>query len=102
MKKSLSRKAIVSATLATVLVAALAGTALALANISLKLGTVASYDFGGFGPGYPVPGTIQIHAFTMHPGDSIPWHLPQGSELCDSRARLSHRTAPCRARPVRL
>src|SRR5262249_21932237 len=78
MKKSLSRKAIVSATLATVLVAALAGTALALSNIALKLGTVASYDFGGFGPGYPVPGTIQIHAFTMNPGDTVPWHYHKG------------------------
>jgi len=53
-------------------------TAWALANIELKLGTVASYDFGAFGPGYPVPGTIQIHAFTMRPGDTVPWHFHKG------------------------
>src|SRR5262249_61257343 len=88
MKKSLSRKAIVSATLATVLVAALAGTALALSNIALKLGTIASYDFGGFGPGYPVPGTIQIQAFVMNHGDTIPWHYHKGV----SYVILSHGT----------
>lgn len=78
MKKWLSRKAILSAAVAIVLVTVLASTAWALANITLKLGTVASYDFGGFGPGYPVPGTIQIHAFTMNPGDSLPWHFHKG------------------------
>src|SRR5262245_17271951 len=78
MKKWLSRKAMVSAVVAAVLVTVLAGTALALANIELKLGTVASYDFGAFGPGYPVPGTIQIHAFTMSPGDTVPWHYHKG------------------------
>lgn len=79
MKKWVSRKATVSAVVAIVLVTALAGTALALSNITLKLGTVASYDFGGFGPGYPVPGTIQIHAFTMNPGDTVPWHYHKGT-----------------------
>ena len=78
MRNRFSRKARVSAVVAIVLVTALAGTAWALANIHLKLGTVASYDFGGFGPGYPVPGTIQIHAFTMNPGDTIPWHYHKG------------------------
>jgi ribosomal protein L27 len=78
MWSRISRKARVSAAVAIALVTALAGTAWALANIDLKLGTVASYDFGGFGPGYPVPGTIQIHAFTMNPGDSIPWHYHKG------------------------
>jgi hypothetical protein len=68
----------VSAGVVIALVTVLAGTAWALSNITLKLGTVASYDFGGFGPGYPVPGTIQIHAFTMNPGDSIPWHYHKG------------------------
>ena len=68
------RKILVSMVLVTLLV----GTALALSNISLRLGTVASYDFGGYGPGYPVPGTIQIHAFTMNPGDAIPWHYHKG------------------------
>jgi hypothetical protein len=78
MKKRLSRKVAVSAAVVIALVTVLAGTAWALSNITLKLGTVASYDFGGFGPGYPVPGTIQIHAFTMNPGDSIPWHYHKG------------------------
>jgi len=78
MKKWLSRKAMVSAAAAIVLVTVLAGSAVALSNITLKLGTVASYDFGGFGPGYPVPGTIQIHAFTMNPGDAVPWHYHKG------------------------
>jgi quercetin dioxygenase-like cupin family protein len=64
---------------AVVFVTALAGSAWALANISLNLGTVASYDFGGFGPGYPVPATIQIHAFTMNPGDTVPFHYHKGT-----------------------
>jgi len=79
MKKWLSRKAMVSAVVVAVLVTVLAGTALALANIELKLGTVASYDFGAFGPGFPVPGMIQIHAFTMKPGDTVPWHFHKGT-----------------------
>jgi hypothetical protein len=78
MRNRFSRKARVSAAVVIAFVTVLAGTAWALSNISLKLGTVASYDFGGFGPGYPVPGTIQIHAFTMNPGDSIPWHYHKG------------------------
>jgi hypothetical protein len=81
MKKWLSRRARVSAAVAIVFVTVLAGTALALSNITLKLGTVASYDFGGFGPGYPVPGTIQIHAFTMNPGDAVPWHYHKGTSF---------------------
>ena len=56
------------------LLTVLAGTALALSNISLILGTIAKYDFGLAGPGYPAPGTVQIHAFTMKPCDSLPWH----------------------------
>src|SRR5215467_2677232 len=74
----MSRKGKISASIAITIVTALAGTAWALSNITLKLGTVASYDFGGYGPGYPVPGTIQIHAFTMNPGDAIPWHYHKG------------------------
>ena len=79
MTKWLSRKATVSAVVAIVLVTALAGSALALASISLNLGTVASYDFGAFGPGHSVPGTIQIQAFTMKPGDTVPWHFHKGT-----------------------
>jgi len=56
----------------------LVGTALALSSISLKLGTVASYDFGGYGPGYPVPGRIQIQGIKMEPGDTVPWHYHKG------------------------
>jgi len=78
MKKELSRKARISAALVIGLLTILVGTAFALSNISLKLGTVASYDFGGYGPGYPVPGTIQIHAFKMNPGDTVPWHYHKG------------------------
>ena len=55
--------------------AMLVGTAYALSSISFTTGTVASYDFGGFGPGYAVPGTIQIQAFTVAPGETIPWHF---------------------------
>jgi len=51
------------------------GTALALSSVSFTTGTVSSYDFGSFGPGYAVPGTIQIQGFTMKPGDTIPWHF---------------------------
>jgi quercetin dioxygenase-like cupin family protein len=68
----------IAAGTAVVLMGLLAGTAAALSNFSFTLGTVASYDFGGFGPGYPIPATIQIHAFTMNPGDTIPWHYHKG------------------------
>jgi len=51
------------------------GTALALSDISFNIGTTASVDFGGFGPGYPVPGIVQIQAFTVAPGETIPWHF---------------------------
>ena len=53
----------------------LVGSAYALSNIALILGTIPAYDFGIAGPGYPVAATVQIHAFTMKPGDSIPWHI---------------------------
>jgi mannose-6-phosphate isomerase-like protein (cupin superfamily) len=79
MRNRFSRKARVLGAVAIVLVTVLAGTAWALANINLTLGTVASYDFGSFGPGYSVPATIQIHAFTMNPGDTIPWHYHKGA-----------------------
>src|SRR5215510_6912745 len=78
MKRKLSRKGKVSVGLAIGLVTILAGTALALSNISLNLGTVASYDFGAYGPGYPVPGTIQIQGFRMNPGETVPWHYHKG------------------------
>jgi quercetin dioxygenase-like cupin family protein len=70
----MSRKRKLSLVLTAALVIALAGSAVALATISFTLGTVASYDFGSFGPGYPIPASMQIEAFTMKPGDTIPWH----------------------------
>src|SRR5262249_31273281 len=79
MKTRFSYKARVSAVLAIAFITVLAGTAWALSNVTLKLGTVASYDFGGFGPRYPVPGTVQIPAFAMTPGDSVPWHYHKGT-----------------------
>lgn len=78
----------VSAGITLGLVTLLAGSALALTSIAFTIGTIASYDFGGFGPGYPVPGTVQIQAFTMKPGDSIPWHYHKGA----SYVVLSHGT----------
>jgi quercetin dioxygenase-like cupin family protein len=56
----------------------LVGTAVALSIMSTSEGTVASYDFGSFGPGFPVPGTVQIQTFNMKPGDVFPWHFHKG------------------------
>ena len=90
MNNRLSRQAVVFCLLATGLIVLVARTALALSNISLKLGTVASYDFGGYGPGYPVLGTIQIHAFTMNPGATVPWHYHKGVRyVIDARGTLT-------------
>src|SRR5579864_6666843 len=60
------------------LMTVLVGSAFALSNIALLLGTIPAYDFGIAGPGYPVPATVQIHAFTMKPGDAVPWHFHKG------------------------
>jgi len=73
------RKGTITVGIAIVLVAILAGSALALSTISFTIGTVAAYDFGGFGPGHPIPGTVQIQAFTMKPGDTVPWHYHKGA-----------------------
>lgn len=71
MKKLLSRNAkVISAVTAISLVTILGSTAFALSNISLTLGSTV-YDFGDG----PVPATVQIHVFTMKPGDTIPWHF---------------------------
>lgn len=78
MNKGLSRKVRISIGLVIALVTILAGTALALSNLFITVGTVARYDFGGYGPGYPVPGTIQIQGFKMNPGDTAPWHYHKG------------------------
>ncbi len=57
--------------------AVLATTAFAFATMWTYQGTVADYDFGAFGPGYPVPGTVQIQALTLKPGDVVPYHFHQ-------------------------
>ena len=59
-------------------VTVLVGTALAFSTIFSFQGTVAGYDFGGFGPGFAIPGTVEIQAFTMSPGDVVPWHYHKG------------------------
>jgi quercetin dioxygenase-like cupin family protein len=75
----MSRKGQIAAGTAIVLTGILAGTAAAAPeNISFNIATVDSYDFGGFGPGYPVPGTVQIQGFTIQPGDTFPWHYHKG------------------------
>ena len=53
-------------------------TAVAFSTIFSYQGTIASYDFGGYGPGHNVPGTVEIQAFTMKQGDVVPWHFHKG------------------------
>lgn len=84
----MSRKRKIKIGTVVALVTILVGTALAITNIAFKLGTIASYDFGGYGPGYPVPGTIQIQGFKMQPGETVPWHYHKGM----SYVILSHGT----------
>ena len=82
---------------ALVVVTIMAGTALAFSNIIFQLGTVASYDFGAYGPGYPVPGTVQVQGFRLNPGESVPWHFHKGlSYVILSRGTLTeeHVVAP--------
>ncbi|HKV77137.1 MAG TPA: cupin domain-containing protein [Candidatus Sulfotelmatobacter sp.] len=74
----MSRKGKISLGVALGLVTILTGTALAISNIVFKVGTIASYDFGAYGPGYPVPGLVQIHGFRMQPGETVPWHYHKG------------------------
>jgi len=71
----MSRKRTIAAGVVMALTTVLAGTALALSSISFTTGTTASFDFGAFGPGYPIPGTVQIQGFTVAPGESFPWHF---------------------------
>ncbi|HKT81265.1 MAG TPA: hypothetical protein VJP86_13655 [Vicinamibacterales bacterium] len=59
----------------------LAGTAYALSNISLTLGSFPSYDFGTIalttGEIDQVgvkPATVQFHTFTVKPGEALNWH----------------------------
>jgi quercetin dioxygenase-like cupin family protein len=70
------KKTKVAISVAACVLMLLVGSAFALSNIALRLGTVSSYDFGGdIGS---VPATVQIHVFTMKPGDTIPWHYHKG------------------------
>jgi quercetin dioxygenase-like cupin family protein len=86
----MSRKRKISVGIVIALVTVLTGTALALSSISFNIGTVASYDFGGYGPGFPVPATIQIQAFKLNPGETIPWHYHKGvSYVILSRGTLT-------------
>jgi len=71
----MSRRRRIAAGVVIALTTVFVGTALALSNISFTTGTTASFDFGSFGPGYPIPGTVQIQAFNLAPGESIPWHF---------------------------
>jgi quercetin dioxygenase-like cupin family protein len=71
----MSRTRRIAAAVVIALTTIFVGTALALSNISFTTGTAASFDFGAFGPGYPVPGTVQIQAFTVAPGETFPWHF---------------------------
>ena len=79
MNTRLSRKMKISAGLVAILVVMLAGTAVAITTVFLTTGTVASYDFGGYGPGYPIPGTIQFQGFRLNPGETVPWHYHKGT-----------------------
>ena len=78
MKKILSRKGKISAGILVGLVTVLTGSALALTSFFFKIGTISSYDFGAYGPGYPVPGSVQLQGFTMKPGETVPWHYHKG------------------------
>jgi quercetin dioxygenase-like cupin family protein len=67
-----------------------AGTALAFSELFFTSATVSSYDFGGYGPGYPVPGTVVIEGFTMSPGDSVGWHYHKGlSYIIVARGKIA-------------
>ena len=73
MRKLIWKTALVFST-----VAALAGLAFAFSLIFSFQGTVASYDFGGFGPGHDIQGTVEMQAFTLNPGEVVPWHYHKG------------------------
>ena len=102
----MSRKRKISLGVVIALVTVLTGTALALSGISFNIGTVKNYDFGGFGPGFPIPGTIQIQTFTLKPGDTIPWHFHKGvSYVILSRGTLTEQhlvgSAQCASEELR-
>ena len=57
---------------------ALAGATFGFGLLFSYQGTVAAYDFGEFGPGHDMPGTVEIQAFTLNPGENVPWHYHKG------------------------
>lgn len=57
---------------------ALTGIAFGFSLIFSYQGTVKAYDFGGFGPGHDTAGTVEIQAFTLDPGENVPWHYHKG------------------------
>jgi quercetin dioxygenase-like cupin family protein len=70
-RKNMSQKK--RTALAVLAIGVLAGTAFALANISLTVGsTPVKFDFGGEDGSQP--GTVQFHTFTLKPGEVIGWH----------------------------
>lgn len=95
----MTRKRRIATGVVVALTTVLVGSAFALSNISFITGTVASYDFGAFGPGYPVPGTVQLQAFVVAPGETIPWHFHKAtSYVVLARGTLTeqHVTGPGR------
>lgn len=68
------KKAKITALLTVGILTIWLGTSFCLANITLLMGTTTSYDFAGYGPGYAIPATLQIQAFTLKPGEGVPWH----------------------------
>ena len=74
MKRFLSPNVKISIAIAIAVAAVMVGTAFGVSNLLLQIGTISSYDFGGFGPGYPVPGSVQIQGLSLRPGDTVPWH----------------------------
>lgn len=80
------RKARITVAIVIGVLAVLVGTAFALSNMRLILGTIPSYNFGKFGPGHPVPATVQFQSFTLQPGEGVPWHYHK----VDSYVILAH------------
>jgi len=101
----MTRKRKVSIGILLALITVLTGTALALSSISFTTGSIPSYDFGGFGPGFPIPATMQIQKFTLKPGETIPWHFHKGlSYVVLSRGTLTeqHLVAPAKCQSEEL
>jgi mannose-6-phosphate isomerase-like protein (cupin superfamily) len=88
----MTRKRRISIGIVVALMTVLTDTAVALSSISFTTGSIASYDFGAFGPGFSVPATMQIQKFTLKPGETIPWHFHKGvSYVILSRGTLTEK-----------